>query len=126
MNWYAAHIIMYVRYKEHRQNSYPLWENVVLVRAGSADEAFAKAEKYGQAKEGEEDGSFSWSGKPARWVYGGVRKLTLCEDAEQRPGDGTEVTYTQMKVRSVRDLKKLLRGSPVEVCYIDDFQPACP
>lgn len=119
--WFAAHVILYVQYKEHRQKSYPFWENVYLIRAESTDEAFAKAEKLGRMYEGDSEGSFRWEGKPARWVFAGVRKLTTCEDPEERPGDGSEITYTQMRVRTREALDKLLRGDRVGVQYIEDF-----
>jgi len=122
-SWFAAHIILCVKYTEHRQNSIPLWENVVLIAAESEEEAFAKAECYGRKKETKgEEATFTWAGKPARWVFGGVRKLTTCDDPEERPDDGTEITYTQMKVRSPVELKKLLDGEDVGVRYIEQYR----
>jgi hypothetical protein len=92
--WYAAHLIMYVQFKKHVQRTYPVRENVVLIRADSAEEAFEKAERRGKEDEGDSSGTFTWGGKPATWVFGGVRKLMKCgADEKERPNDGTEVTY---------------------------------
>jgi hypothetical protein len=37
MTWFAAHVIMYIAFKDGRQDTYRVWENVVLVESlGSA------------------------------------------------------------------------------------------
>src|SRR5438067_1848436 len=110
MNWYAAHLILYVRLKKRRQRRYPVWENIVLIRAATDDEAMAKAEQRGHEGEGDCDGSFTWEGDPAEWVFAGVRKLMLCDEAEARPRDGTELTYLELEVASKDALKKLVEG----------------
>ncbi len=121
-NWFATHVILWVKYSEHKQKTFPLWENVILIRAQSEEEAFAKAEAHGQRLAGKGSPTFTWDGKPAMWVFGGVRKVTACDDAEERPDDGTEITYTQMQVRSAEALKKFLAGQPVEVEYIEQYR----
>jgi len=120
-NWYAAHLILYVQLKDRAQRKYPIWENIVLIKARTDEEAFAKAEKRGKEAEGDDDGSFRWGDKPARWVFAGVRKVTLCEDPESRPNDGTEVSYTEMEVESEQAVRKLVAGQPVAVKYKDEF-----
>jgi hypothetical protein len=122
IRWYAAHLILYVEYKDHRQATFPVWENILLIEGCSEEEAFAKAEEQGRLQEGDSDGSFRWDGKPARWVFAGVRKLCLCVEAIKRPGDGTEITYTQMKVRSRDAITQLVRGEPVSVRYDEQFK----
>jgi hypothetical protein len=119
--WFAAHIIMYVEFKTERQTTYPVWENIVLVHAAGEDEAFAKAEKKGRESEGDDGGTFQWDNTPARWVFGGVRKLTLCQDSEVRPKDGTEITYLQLRVRSKISLAKLIHSERVSVELIEPF-----
>jgi hypothetical protein len=126
MTWYAAHLLFYVKLKGKRQTRYPLWENIVLVKAKSDDEAFARAEK--RANEDacmDADDSFTWGGEPAEWVFGGIRKLTRCTDERQRPGDGTEVTYLELEAPSWQALQKLIRGEPATV-KIDDGFPEEP
>ncbi len=122
--WYAAHVILYVQLKEQPQRHYPIWENIVLIKAGTDEEAFAKAEARGKEEEGDDDGSFRWGGKPARWVFAGIRKLTLCEDPQKRPDDGTEISYTEMEVDSEQAVQKLVDGQPVAVKYRATFAEA--
>ena len=103
MTWFAAHLLMGVQLKHRTQKRFPAWENVVLFRAGNADEAFAKAEARGQADAGDDDGSFRWGGEPATWVFLGVRKIVECVED---PADGVEITSQQLVFDSLsmRDL----------------------
>ena len=64
MNWYSAHIIMYVELKDRVQRRYPVWENIVLIKARDADVAFEKAERCGRSEEGDSEGSFRWGKHP--------------------------------------------------------------
>ena len=113
--WYAAHIVMYVRRKAKSGAAVPVWENVVLLKADSEEEAFAKAQTRGEHDAGDDGGTFRWEGSPAEWIFAGVRKLTLCEDPEKRPGDGTEISYTEMEVDSESAVRGLLRGKAVSL-----------
>src|SRR5262245_16370125 len=88
MRWFTAHVIMSLRLKDEAQRQFPVWENIVLVWAKTEREAFAKAEAYGREEEGDDDGSLRWDGKPARWVFAGVRKLVECALLGDRPDDG--------------------------------------
>src|SRR5262245_58561954 len=112
---------MYVEFKTEFQTTFPVWENVVLINANSVDEAFGNAEKKGRESEGDDGGSFEWDGVPARWVFAGVRKLTLCQNPQEPPGDGTEITYLQMRVRSKNSLMKLVKSERVNVEFIEPF-----
>jgi hypothetical protein len=117
--WYAAHILMYAKRKNNAAGKIPVWENIVLIKADSEKKAFAKAEERGKQDEGDDDGTFRWGGQPAEWVFAGVRKLTLCEDPEKRPGDGNEISYTEMEVNSEQALLDLLEGKPAAVKVTD-------
>jgi hypothetical protein len=122
MTWYAAHLLFYVKFKNRRQTYYPVWENIVLISARTLDEAFAKAEK--RAMEDpcmEPDDTFTWGGKPAEWVFGGIRKLTTCVDEDKRPADGTEVTYLEYGIASKQDLEKLINSEHVPLVLRDGF-----
>ncbi len=125
MSWYAAHLVLYVKLKEHPQDRFPLWENIVLVQANSEEEALAKAEHHGREDEGDDGGTFRWDGKPAQWVFAGVRKLTACQDATKRPTAGTEITYIEMEA-TTQALAKLLRGEPASVRLVDHFGVIIP
>jgi len=122
-SWYAAHLVMYVKFREGGQARFPVWENVVLLSAGDEAEAFEKAERRGR-EDAEDDGSFRWGGKPARWVFAGVRKLTACDEPARRPGDGTEITYTEMVLDSEQSVERLVKGEPVSVRIADRFVDA--
>ncbi len=117
--WYAAHILLYVRRKANPDGKIPVWENIILIEADSEEIALAKAEERGKQDEGDDDGTFHWGGQPAEWVFAGVRKLTLCEDSEKRPGDGSEISYTEMEVNSEQALANLLKGKPAAVKLTD-------
>jgi hypothetical protein len=119
MKWYAAHLVIYVKFKKHRQNRYPLWENIVLIKANSEDEAMAKAKRRGHSEEGDCNGTFTWGGKPARWVFAGVRQLIVCVDPENRPNDGTEITHLELEVASKNQLDRLLEGGPASVKFLE-------
>jgi hypothetical protein len=122
MTWYAAHLVFYVKLKGKRQKRYPVWENIVLISARNIDMAWDKAEK--RALEDAcmaADDSFTWGGVPAEFVYGGIRKLTLCMDEHQRPADGTEVTYIQMELPTKAALQKFIDGKPTTLRIEDGF-----
>lgn len=121
MSWFAAHIILRVELRRQPQSRFPLWENIVLLQADTEEEAWAKAEQRGREDEGDEDGGFRWGGQPARWVFAGVRKLTLCQDGDKRPRDGTEVSFNELEVSSEEAIAKLLAGQPVSVKLADKY-----
>lgn len=120
MNWFAAHVIMAVKWKKKRQTRIPVWENIILLQAETEEEAFAKAEQRGRA-DAMKDDSFCWGSEPAEWTFAGVRKITLCQDETKRPRDGTEITYTEMEVASEEALHKLVEGEPVSVKVVERF-----
>ncbi len=126
MSWYAAHLVMYVKLKDHPQRQYPVWENIVLIQADSEDEAIAKGERRGHEDAGDDAGSFRWAGKPAEWVFGGVRKLTSCQDQEKRPADGTEVSYIELEAASKEALAKFIQGDPVSMRVADRLHDPVP
>lgn len=115
--WYAAHIIMYVRFKDGNQNKYPIWENVLLFNAASSEEAEQKAVIEGKEDEGDDLGSFSWGGRPAEWVFGGIRKIMECKDSDLQPTSGTEITFSEFEVETKEQLDKLISGDPVHILY---------
>src|SRR5438128_1855048 len=119
MIWYAAHIIMYVQFKDGDQKTYPFWENIVLLGAESTEEAVHKAELLGKQREGDHSGSFTWEMRPATWVFGGIRKINKCDDSEERPKDGTEITYSVMEAPSQDALKQIINGESASIVYAE-------
>src|SRR5687767_10336487 len=69
MPWYSAHAIMAVRFKKGRQRRIPIWENILLVRAKDADEAWDKASRRAREDEGDQGGTMHWSGRAATFVF---------------------------------------------------------
>jgi hypothetical protein len=126
MNWYAAHIVMYFKQKGGRQKSFPVWENIVLVRGHDADEALAKAEQRGRDELLGDDGSIRWGGIPAEMKFAGVRKVVLCENRESRPTDGTEVSYTELELGSEKAIRQFVAGESVAVKITDSFREEEP
>jgi len=113
MAWFAAHVIMYVAFKDGRQDTYPVWENVILIEADTLDAARAKAETVGREGAGDDEGSFRWAERPASWVFGGIRKVIKCDSDPQRPGDGAEVTYSEIVVDTLDEVRDLASGRRV-------------
>ena len=108
---------MLVKFKDERQDKYPIWENVILLEAQSDEEARAKIVARAKLDEVDSQGTFTWEGRPAQWCFAGVRKLVACVDADERPHDGTEVTYLEMEVDSHDSFTKFTNGEAVMVQY---------
>jgi hypothetical protein len=121
MSWYAAHVVMVVHYKHGRQTKYPAWENIVLVRAANVEDAFAKAERYGRAEEGDDGGDFHWGRRPATWKFAGVRKVTECAFETGSPCDLGEVTYTECVFASRSAIEKYVSGEQATLTVDDRF-----
>jgi hypothetical protein len=117
MTWYAAHLIEYFKLRDESQDHYKAWENIVLIQADSSDEAFDKAEAIGKENYDDMDDTLRFGDKPAKSVFGGIRKLVECRDSELHPGHGTEVTYFEFELDSEETLKKLIDGESVTVEY---------
>jgi hypothetical protein len=117
MAWYAAHAIMSVKFTDGNQDKYPIWENIILIKADSDAEALEKAKKRAKQDESSSIPDFTWKGRSASWVFAGIRKLIACVDSESRPKDGTEITYSEMELDTAEDLFKLVNGQPVTISY---------
>ena len=122
MTWYAAHIIMAVKYKKGVQRRFPVWENVVLIHAASEEQAFAKADAIGLRDASDDDGAMHWGGRLARWEFIGVRKLTECALLAERPSDSDEVTYHELEFNSAAAVERYAKGQAVEVRHVDQIR----
>jgi hypothetical protein len=111
---------MYFKRRKGSQKRFLVWENIVLIRAKTSDEAYEKAEQRGR-EEAVDDETTTIGGHPSRLIFAGVRKVTLCQDEDSRPTDGTEVSYNELVVRSETDIKKLVAGKSVAVEILDPF-----
>ena len=116
MPWYAAHAILYVRFKAGKQRRFPVWENVLLVRARTAREAWRKAQRRAREDQGDSGGTFRWAGRRAEWVFAGLRKVVaVSARSEGRLGDGDEITYNEYEVDDAAALERLVAGASVSV-----------
>lgn len=115
--WFAAHIIMSLRVRDGEQDLFPVWENIVLFDTESRPAAERLAQTHGQEEEAVSDLSFTWNGRPARWVFAGVRKIISCENEHLPPSNGTEVSYSEFVLRSIEDVERLSKGETIELAY---------
>jgi len=120
MKWYAAHAILYFQLTDGPQDRFQVYENVFLVRAESHDEARDKAEQFARRAEGDDSGSLREGDRPARRVFGSIRKVVSVshEGPEGQIGDGDEVTYSEFVLADRAALDKLIKAEDVELLYI--------
>jgi hypothetical protein len=123
VGYFCAHIILWMKDKDGVQKEYPFWENIYIVKARNISEAKKKAERCG-IEEAEPDDGLEVNGKPAKWTYGGVKKITNiidnsifeCEMHEILK-DVAEVTWGEFSVPNKATLDKLISGELVSSNY---------
>jgi hypothetical protein len=113
--WYAAHLVLYLRFREGEQAPHYVMENVVLFRASSRDELLAKAAQKAHDAYVDDDPTFTCDDRPARWEYQGVRKWVECEEDLREAPEGIEVTYLEYSVADAGALQRLMQGDDVAV-----------
>lgn len=126
MTWYAASIIIAFRTKHKGGSPILVHENVILIEAPSDDEAMAKAKTAGedQARLGVSK-NLRIGNRSARLEFVGVRKLITVSNpaplnqGEDRPVDGTEVTYSCFELPDEDALIRLSDGNEVTLRYIE-------
>jgi hypothetical protein len=124
MTWYTAHVIMWMRFKDGRQDCFPVEENLVLICAESPDIALKKAAEIAKADyAGDDNSSLRYDKRPCDRVFGGIRRLIECVDSSDQPADGTEVTYQFLKVDSQEQLDALVASRDVVVTVHGEDQP---
>ncbi len=122
--WFAAHVVMSLRYCEGKQETFPVYENVFLVEARSSAEAHAIAARIGREEGSYDKPSGVYNDVPVRLAFEGVRKVVECLPADKLE-TGTELTYTQFVLDSEEALTKLLDGDDATVT-IRDFDDDAP
>lgn len=118
--WYSAHVIMHLKPNGQRTGKRLVWENIILVQGDSPEIALEKAKKAGVEDQEYCSEGLTVDGKPAKMVFLGVRKLIECRtvgDVEDKPADGSEVSFSEFLVEGDDDLRKLARGDAVKVIY---------
>jgi len=71
-----------------------VWENLVLINAANADEAYLKAIAIGKSAEGDCNGTLRLDGAPAHAKFLGIADLGLVHDGIE---DGTEILFRQKR-----------------------------
>jgi hypothetical protein len=119
MPWHCAHAILYVRFKDGRQDFFPVWENVYLVEAESNEDACARAIEIAASVEGDSSGTFTWNDRPAEWVFVGIRKIVTVSHMAvgNNLASGDELTYSEFTVPDEASLRQLASGGPVPIEY---------
>ncbi|WP_353928947.1 DUF4288 domain-containing protein [Okeanomitos corallinicola TIOX110] len=108
---------MYVKFADGNQNKYPIWENIILIEANSDEEALEKAETRAKEDESESEDDFTWENRSASLIFAGIRKLISCNNPDENPHHGTEISYSQMEVKTEDELSKLVKGESVTIIY---------
>ncbi|HXJ35264.1 MAG TPA: DUF4288 domain-containing protein, partial [Candidatus Eisenbacteria bacterium] len=81
------------------------WENTVLVRARTREEAFRKAVALGRLSNGHE-ACDSDSKRRGAWRYEGLTELL---PVYEKLEDGAEISWTEHSGRSVKKIKSLVK-----------------
>jgi hypothetical protein len=115
--------VTYFKMKNIPQDSYTVWENVILIEAVDEAQAMTKAKEFGihEAKLGAQDKTLTVDDQPAENIFAGVRKLGTVfhrgHDGNLESGD--EVTFNSFAVADIETIKKLVEGEEVT---ITDFE----
>jgi hypothetical protein len=120
--WFAVHVVMLVKFKRAVQRTFPLWENIILVRARTADEAEQIALRDAKLSEGDASGTFTWNGKAATWVCIGARRTVEIRNSASnnaRLTEVNEVTYLSFELESRKELKSLMSGKRARVQLVE-------
>lgn len=121
MTWYSAHIITYVKFLDEDQDTYPIWENVILVNARTLDEAHEIAETEGREIASIND-QMTWEDKQPVLEFAGVRKVTELRNlshATGTPAHCTEVSYSKLEALDEKTLRDFATGMAVNIRYVD-------
>jgi hypothetical protein len=120
MGWYGAHAIMYIQLTDGSQDSYPVYENVFLVQAETPDEARDKAAALARREEGDDRGTLRSGGRPAKMIFGSIRKVVSVshESPDNQIGHGDEITYSEFIVADRSTLERLLKAEDVNILYV--------
>jgi hypothetical protein len=122
MPWFAAHAVMWFRFKDGVQDYCPLWENILLIEAADFEEAERKAGDLAREEEGDSDGSLTCDDRPVTCIFAGLRKVVTVshrESSEERPQNGDEVTYSRFEVSDEDTVRRFAAGETVKVEYVE-------
>ncbi len=114
--WYAAHILMLIKFQDGRQDIHPVWEQIHIIEADTSDNAYEEADRIGALHEESDSDAHTYGGRPVRWKYGGVRRLAECvEFFDTAPESGNEVAYLSYFLENESDLDKMLNNQSARI-----------
>lgn len=111
VGWYVGtYLIRFIESDVDRNNDlekrFYSWENTVIVKAESMEEAFQKIEQI--AKDEEKPYKGGPEGIPVQWVYEGITELLpIYEELE----DGAEIMWGEHKPRKLKNLRSMVSRS---------------
>jgi Domain of unknown function (DUF4288) len=98
--WYLAEIVEEIKIADHQRNS--VFNNLVLIEAGSADEAYDKALAHGKERE---DNYVNSEGQQVTVVFRGLSDLNVIGDELE---DGTEIIYEELTDLSESEISDMI------------------
>jgi hypothetical protein len=124
MTWFAVSALVSIRKATERSGPWLVYENVILIEAGNADEANLVASRITREEVAVDDG-FTIDGDSAVKEFAGIRKTITVSNPyphnldQDRPVTGTEITYSLFRVEGQAELEKLAKGDELTVRYVE-------
>jgi hypothetical protein len=110
VGWYLGrYLLRFMELRDPERNNpdcrFLSWENTVLVKAATFDEAYAKVVSVGKSNATRYRGGPD-CGVPVKWQYVGVTELLpIYEELE----DGAEIAWAEHSPRALRKLRECVR-----------------
>ncbi len=117
--WIASYIERFEYYDENKNNPARkclAWENTVLVRARTREQAYRKAVALGRLSNGNEFWDSTNPKRKGAWHFEGLTVLLPIYDELT---DGAEILWTEHANRSVKTIKSLVKRKQ-ELSVFDD------
>lgn len=106
VGWYVASVLVrFEWYDEDKNNPNRrclAWENQILIKAKSPEEAYAKAVEYGELHAEGEAWETDNQARKGKWQFEGLTSLLAIYDELE---DGAEITWKRYENRSVKKVK---------------------
>lgn len=108
VDWYVgSYLIRFIEVEDENnadeESEFLSWENTVIVKANSLEEAYTKVEEIGKEHDSPYKGGKE--GVRVNWIYEGVTSLLpIYEDLE----DGAEIMWTERENLKLRDIRRMV------------------
>jgi Domain of unknown function (DUF4288) len=111
VGWYVASLLMRFEWYDEDQDNLDrqclAWENQVLIKADTPEEAYAKAFKRGQSDAGGEMWEADNEARKGIWKFEGFTSLLPIYDELE---DGSEITWTTHENKSVEKIQSWVKA----------------